>query len=210
MSNAARKIEVKAVFQEFGEVIAVGTQHLSVRTALADLPARRAASCLLAPAVGDRVLLAVEERGDAFVLAILEQRDPGAAVLSVEGDLTLRSVRGKVAVAAQEGIDLVTGAAARIMASAVDVEAVETLSVLGGAVKAELGKVKMYAATLDAFFERVSQRAKRSFRTVEELDQVRAQHIDYAASANVQIRGENALVTAHDLAKINGDQVHIG
>jgi hypothetical protein len=181
-----------------------------VRTALADVPARRAASCLLAPAVGDRVLLAIQERGDAYVLAVLDQRDPGAAVLSVEGDLTLRSTRGKVAVAAQEGIDLVTGAAARIMASAVEVEAASVISVLGGAVKAELGKVKMYAATLDSFFERVSQRAKRSFRTIEEIDQVRAEHIDYAANANVQIRGENALVTAHDLAKINGDQVHIG
>jgi hypothetical protein len=210
MSNTAHKIEVKAVFQDFGEVTSIHGEHLVVRTALADVPARRAASCLLAPAVGDRVLLAIQERGDAYVLAILDQRDPGAAVLSVEGDLTLRSVRGKVAVAAQEGIDLVTGAAARIMASAVEVEAASALSVLGGAVKAELGKVKMYAATLDSFFERVSQRAKRSFRTVEEIDQVRAQHIDYAANANVQIRGENALVTAHDLAKINGDQVHIG
>jgi hypothetical protein len=210
MSNAARKIEVKAVFQEFGEVVAVAPGHLAVRTALADVKARRAASCLLAPAAGDRVLLAIEERGDAFVLAVLEQRDPGVAVVSVEGDLTIRSTRGKVAVAAQEGIDLVTGAAARIMARAVDVQAMEALSVLGGAVKAELGKVKMYASTLDAFFERVSQRAKRSFRTVEEIDQVRAQHIDYAAEGNVQLRGENALVTAHDLAKINGEQVHIG
>jgi hypothetical protein len=164
------------------------------------------------PRATDRPAEALEwaRRGDAFDLAVLEQRDPGAAVLSVEGDLTLRSVRGKVAVAAQEGIDLVTGAAARIMARAVDVEAMETLSVLGGAVKAELGKVKMYAATLDSFFERVTQRAKRSLRTVEELDQVRAQHIDYAAAGNAQLRGENALITAHDLAKINGEQVHIG
>jgi len=210
MESAARKIDVKAVFQEFGEIVEVEAELLRVRTALAEVTARRAASCLLAPAVGDRVLLAVEERGDAFVLAVLEQRDPGAATLSVEGDLTLRSVRGKVSVAARDGVDIVTGAAARIMARVVDVEAQESLNVLGGALRAELGKVKTYATTIDAFFERVGIRAKRSLRTVEELDQVKAQHIDYAASGTAQLRGENALVTAHELVKLNGEQVHVG
>jgi hypothetical protein len=210
MDNVARQIEVKAVFQEFGEVVAINAELVTVRTALTDVTARRAASCLLDPAVGDRVLVAVEERGDAYVLSVLEQRDPTAATISVEGDLTLRSLRGKVSVAAQEGVDIVTAAAARIMASTVDVEAMEALSVVGGALKAELGKVKVYAATLDSFFERVSQHAKRSFRTVDELDQVKARHIDYAASGNAHLRGENALVTAHDLVKVNGEQVHVG
>jgi hypothetical protein len=210
MESVARKIEIKAVFQQFGEVVGLDGELVTVRTAIADVSARRAASCLLAPAVGDRVLLATEERGDAFVLAVLEQRDPRAAVLSVEGDLTLRSLRGKVSVAAQEGVDIVTTAAARLMARAVDVEAIDTISILGGAAKAELGKVKMFAATLDAFFERVSQHAKRSYRNVEEVDQVKARHIDYAATGNAQLRGENALVTAHDLVKVNGEQVHVG
>jgi hypothetical protein len=210
MDNTARKIQVKAAFQEFGEVVAVDAELVTVRAALADVTARRAASCLLEPAVGDRVLLVTEERGDAYVLAVLEQRDTGAATISVEGDLTLRSVHGKVSVAAQEGVDIVTAAAARIMASAVDVEALEALSILGGAVKAELGKVKLYASTLDAFFERVSQHAQRSLRTVDELDQVKARHIDYAASGDAHLRGENALVTAHDLVKVNGEQVHVG
>ena len=210
MDNTARKIQVKAAFQEFGEVVAVDAELVTVRTALADVPARRAASCLLEPAAGDRVLLVTEERGDAYVLAVLEQREPGTATISVEGDLTLRSVRGKVSVAAQEGVDIVTAAAARIMASAVEVEAIEALSILGGAVKAELGKVKLYASTLDSFFERVSQHARRSLRTVDELDQVKARHIDYAASGDAHLRGENALVTAHDLVKVNGEQVHVG
>jgi len=206
----ARKIEVRAVFQEFGEVVATDGELLTVRTALADVPARRAASCLLVPSEGDRVLVATEERGDAYVLAVLEQRDPSAAAISVDGDLTVRSLRGKVSIAAQEGIDLVTTAAALVMARTVDVEALDALSILGGAVQAELGKVKMYAATLDAFFERVRQHAKRSYRTVEEIDQVKARHLDYAASGNAQLRGENALVTAHDLVKLDGAQVHVG
>lgn len=210
MDNVARKIEVKAVFQEFGEVVAIDAELVTVRTALAEVTARRAASCLLEPAAGDRVLLATEERGDAYILAVLEQRDPETSRISVEGNLTLRSIRGKVSVAAQEGVELVSSAAVRIMASAVEVQAVEALSILSGAVKGELGKVKMYAATLDSFFERVSLHAKRSLRTIEEMDQVQARHIDYAASGNAHLRGDNALISAHELVKLNGEQVHIG
>lgn len=210
MVSVARKIEVKAVFQEFGEVVAVDADALVVRTATSDVGARRAASCLLAPSVGDRVLLATEERGDAYVLAVLEQRDPSAATIAVEGDLSLRSARGKITMAAQDGIELVTAAAARIAASAVDVNALSTLSVAATAVKAELDKVKLFATTLDSFFERVSLRAKRSFRTVEELDQVKARHIDYTASGNAHIHASNTLFTAKDLVKLDGEQVHIG
>ncbi|MFT3774016.1 MAG: DUF3540 domain-containing protein [Minicystis sp.] len=210
MESVARKIEVKAVFQELGEVAKIDGDLVTVRTALAEVVARRAASCLLAPAVGDRVLLASEERGDAYVLAVLEQRDPSTATIAVEGDLSLRSIHGKVSVAAQEGIDLVTAAAARIAASAVEVSAVQRLSVAASAVKAELDKVKLFASTVDSFMDRVAQRVKRSYRTVEELDQVKARHIDYAAEGNAHVSGANTMVTAHDLVKLDGEQVHIG
>jgi hypothetical protein len=186
MESVARKIEVKAVFQELARVLVVtqGGDAVTVRTAFADVLAKRAASCLLDPAAGDRVLLATEEGGDAYVLAVLEKADKGASTISVDGDLTLRST--------------------------VDITGIEELSVLGGAVKAELGKVKLYASTLDGFFERIRSHAKNSHRTVEELDQVNARHIDYAAQESAHLRGENALVTAHHLVKVNGEQVHVG
>jgi hypothetical protein len=39
---------------------------------------------------------------------------------------------------------------------------------------------------------------------------VRAKHIDYAAAGNAHLRGENALVSAEDLVKVNAEQIHIG
>jgi hypothetical protein len=210
MKSVARRSEVKIVYQEFGRVLDVEGTAMTVRTALADVHAKRAASCLLDPAVGDRVLLAVEEGGDAFVLAVLEQKVPGATTVSVEGDLTIRAVGGRVSIAAQEGLELASAAAARILAKAVDVSAIESLSLLGGAVQAELGKVKVVASAIEGFFDRVRQHTKYSHRTVEELDQVNARHIDYAAEESAHLRGENTLVTAHHLVKVNGEQVHVG
>lgn len=210
MDSLARKIEVRAVFQQYGEIAAIDGEGCTVRTPLADVSARRAASCLLVPAVGDRVLLAVEDGGDAFVLAVLEQRDPAAATVAVEGDLTLRSLRGKVTVAAQEGIDLVTAAALQVAAATAEVTVSDALTLLGGAVRAEVGKIKLVASTFDSFLERFSQTAKRSYRVIEEIDHVKAAHLDYEASANAHIRAKNALVTAQDLVKLDGAQIHIG
>jgi hypothetical protein len=216
MNSAARKIEPSVVYQEFGEVVAVAGNTLTVRGAIADVQARRAASCLLAPEVGDRVLVAVEDAGDAFVLAVLVRGSEGATTIGVEGDLAIRAASGKVTIAAQEGVDVVSPSPVRIAAGEVTVSAaigrlrVEALEVLGRAVKAELGKVKVFASSLDSVLERFTQRARTSLRTVEELDQVRAKHIDYAAAGNAHLRGENALVSAEDLVKVNAEQIHIG
>lgn len=216
MNSAARKIEPSVVYQEFGEVVAVAGHTLTVRGAIADVQARRAASCLLAPEVGDRVLVAVEEAGDAFVLAVLVRGSEGATTIGVEGDLAIRAASGKVTIAAQEGVDVVSPSPVRVAAGEVTVSAaigrlrVEALEVLGRAVKAELGKVKVFASSLDSVLERFTQRSRTSLRTVEELDQVRAKHIDYAAAGNAHLRGENALVSAEDLVKVNAEQIHIG
>jgi hypothetical protein len=216
MHSAARKHAARAVWQDFGEVVAIRPAGILVRTETAEFDARRAVGCLVEPRVGDRVLIASQEDGDAFVLSVLSRAERAATTISAEGDLLLRAADGKVTIAGQRGVDVASGGTARIAAAAVEVSAVrgrisaQWLEVLGEAVVAELGKVKMVASTFDAVLERFSQRAKRSYRTVEEVDQVRAHQIDYAAEGNARLRGENTLVTAIDVAKMNGEQVHLG
>jgi hypothetical protein len=216
MHSAAPRLEARAVYQEFGEVLSAGPDRLRVRTALAELVARRAVGCVVEPREGDRVLVATEEDGESFVLSVLERPAAAPTTIAVEGDLVLRSGRGKVRIAAQEGVDIVAGAPVRVTASAIEIAAlhgraaIERIELFGAAVKAELGKVKMIASTFDAVVDRFSQRAKRSYRTVEEIDQVRARQIDYAAEGTAHLRGENALVTAVDVVKVNADQVHLG
>lgn len=216
MQRVARKIQPKVVYEEFGEVLVVSGPTITVRGAVADVRARRAASCLLAPAVGDRVLVAVEEGGDAFVLAVLEQKEQGETTIDVDGNLSMRTATGKVTIAAQEGVDVVSPAPVKIAAGEVSVVSalaqlrVEGLAVLGRAVTAEFGRVKMLATSFDSIVERFTQRAQYSQRTVQEVDQVKAGHIDYAAAGNAHIRGENTLVSAEDLVKLNAEQVHLG
>jgi hypothetical protein len=66
------------------------------------------------------------------------------------------------------------------------------------------------ADSCDSVFDRLLQRVKRSYRFVEEHDQVRAAQIDYVAQNNASLRGENTLITAKDLVKVDGEQIHLG
>ena len=49
---------------------------------------------------------------------------------------------------------------------------------------------------------------KRSYRAVEETDQLRAGQIDYVAKETLSLHGENALLTAEELVKVDGEQIH--
>ena len=87
---------------------------------------------------------------------------------------------------------------------------VQKLSYVGSRLRSEVESIKAFAGSLDSVLDRFTQRVKRSFRTVTELDQVKAERIDYAAKQSLTMRGENAIVTAEQLVKFDGEQIHMG
>ncbi|RLB64063.1 MAG: hypothetical protein DRI90_05505, partial [Deltaproteobacteria bacterium] len=177
--------------------------------------ARRAKSCLVAPEPGDRVLCAIEEDA-VFVLAVLEGRQGAATRLTADGDLKLHAPTGRIAICSGEGVDIVgakdvavTGGALHVRAKTGSV-AVDELGYFGKLLRAQVGKVALIAEEVDSRMTRLSQRAKRVFRFVEDIDQTRAGTVDMRAESLAAIRGETTMVTARVLAKIDGEQVHIG
>jgi hypothetical protein len=217
MIRALKKIEVPAqVYQEIGTVTAVDGQGCTVLTGLAERRAQRAVSCLVAPEAGDRVLLAAEEGGGGWVLAVLERRDGAPLRLEATGDVAWRLQGGRFSVAAPEGLDLTTGGQATLTAGELSMTAAEAnlqldrVSFLGRLVHANVETVKLFAGALDSVIDRFWQRVKRSYRFVEGVDHVSADQIDYNAKMNAQIHGRNALVTADQLVKVDGEQIHVG
>lgn len=214
MDSVARKLESKTVYQEFADVVSAG-EVLTLSTSTGNVMARKAASCLLVPEVGDRVLVAVESRGDAFVLAVLERLSDSRATIELPRRTSVQAAE-RLSFVAREGVDVVGGNEVRLTSASVEVNAVQTriasraVELVGEAVGAELGTVKIVAKTVDSIFERLSQRMKRSFKTVEQTDQVKANHLDYAAETIAHFRGEHTIVSAKDLVKVNGEQIHMG
>jgi hypothetical protein len=215
MANTASKIEPEVAYQATGRVTRAQGALFAVTSGSAVYDARRAASCLIEPAEGDDVLLAIVPGRGSYIIAVLE-REVEVARLAIEGDLEVQAASGRVVIAARDGIELVSTAGVGVTADAFKLTArtaeavVEQLGVIGTVLQAQLGKAKIVAGTIDQAADRVVQRVKRAYRFVSEIEQVRAQRMDLAAEKTMSLHAENTVVTAEELVKVDGGQIHLG
>jgi hypothetical protein len=215
MSNVAVALRDITYHQTEAQVVRREGERYVVRTARNELTVERATSCLVDPDVDDLVLLAMSSDNRAYVLAVLE-RTGDATECRVAGDLHLRVDGGSFTVVAEEGVELVTPKKLTLLAAEVGARAVvgdvwfERLAYAGTQVKAEVERVKTTVSTLDQVLDRWSQRVKRAYRRVEELEHLRAGQIDYAAEEMLRVHGQNSVITAEKLVKVDGEQIHLG
>jgi lipopolysaccharide export system protein LptA len=178
------------------------------------LHAARAVSCLIEPKTNDRVMVARTVEG-CFVLAVLTRSTEGATQISHTGDLEIKVSGGRLGLTATEGVSLV-GADVSIAAGQVNIRAaagqviVQALDYIGSSVRAEIDSSSLVASTVDHVINRLKQRVQRSYRTIEEFDQVRAERIDYTARKTMTLHAANAIITSEGLVKVDGEQIHVG
>lgn len=199
-----------------GVVTSIEEEVAIVETAEGPRRARRAAGCLLEPRAGDRVLVSTIEDGTTFVLSVLERPGDGASTISAPGDLRVVAASGKVEILAAEGVDIVSPSPVTVTSQAVALSAEEghfslgTLAMVGERLAAEIGSVKLLSVAVDTVIERVSQKLARSYKRVTELERLTAKMIRYEADKTCAISGENTLVTAKEVVKVDGEHIHIG
>jgi hypothetical protein len=119
-------------------------------------------------------------------------------------------------VSAQDSLDLVSsgalrGLAARLSLRAPEAEiALENTTFVGGLLRAQLRKAQLLTEAIDTVADRWVQRVKRSYRSVRDTDQLRAGTIDHRAEQLLALRGEHTVMTARELVKVDGSQIHVG
>lgn len=79
----------------------------------------------------------------------------------------------------------------------------------GRLLQAEVAKVALVAQEVDSVVTRLSQRAKRVFRFVEEIDQTRAGTVDIRAQSLLGLR-PTPVTRRGSSRKVDGEQIHIG
>ena len=194
-------------------LVAAAGRYL-VATADGQLEARRAASCLVEPTTGDRVLVA-EADGAVFLLAVLVRDEHVAARVELPGGLELRAPGGRLSLAGAE-VELTASTSATITSPTLDISAmqgkffVDKLAVIGARIDAEIGKVALVADTIDTVADRLRQSLKRCYRFVKGLDQLRAGTLDAKVEGYARVHAHDQVMTADKLVKIDGEQIHMG
>ncbi|WP_437643697.1 DUF3540 domain-containing protein [Sorangium sp. So ce362] len=176
--------------------------------------ARRAKSCLVAPDAGDRVLC-VADGDQVFVLAVLEGEAGATTRIVAEGDLKVQAT-GRLGLGAGDQIEIAAAREVGLFTGKLQIRAqaaaaaIEELGLVGRSLEAHLQQAVVVAERMEVRADRLVQRAKKAFRFIEALDQVRAGIFDLRAEGLAAVRGENTIVAARTLAKLDGEQVKIG
>lgn len=174
-----------------------GNQWL-LRSGAVELRDRRAASCLLRPAVGDTVALCLVAPDEAWVTAVLDRDGAEADVLATDRPLALQApelaLRADAIRLQSQSLEAASDSA-RLVAREVN---------LYGSV------VKLVGQTLSSVFDRVTHFARHHLRHTETIDRVQAQHVEIEAQQMVRVSSEHTLLNGDKLVKARGGQIHFG
>lgn len=167
--------------------------------------AQKADGCLLEPAIHDLVLVAEGSGAEAFILSVLIKRGerstvvlPGQAVIQADG----------ISLEARESLSLeapsveLAGVNGRV--SFVD------LSLRAETCRAEAGKASLVVRFFDSVMERVTQRVKNCFRTVEDTEKITAGRICTKVRQRFALKAKHASVQAEEEVSVDGKHIHIG
>ena len=215
MENLARALGNEETILEYGTVKLAEGDMFTVAAESGAVAAKRSFSCLVEPLPGDTVLVSRSASG-CYILAILERHGDQHACLAFEGDTDLSVKQGRLRVAAQEGIDLVTARDTALISAELSVNTVraevnfQNLAFFGTLLQGQIERIKLIGQACDSVFDRVSQRVKRSYRRVEELEQLTAGQLNYHVKKLMSFRGKYSVLTAEEDVRIDGDKILMG
>jgi len=190
--------------------------HCVVRCETTDWHVQRAASCLLAPAPGDTVLLSGPVPEQTWLIAIIRQAQPATARLQTQGDLVIASQHGSISLEAAQAVALqgredITLQTPALAVRADDAQcAIGNADYIGGTARFAIGAVSLIGRTCEVVMDRISQMAHNVLRLTQDTEQLRAGRIDHQAEHSARLHAQHTLVTATDLVKVDADQIHMG
>ena len=213
--GAAKDRASAQAHQEIGVVRALSEDGIEVEIAGESFTAERAVSCLVRPEPGDEVLLVVPAIGPLYVLAVL-RRDAHDPLRIGAEDRELSLHARAVRITGATSVDLAAGSDLRMTARAVELRGCtagvffEKVEFVSRRVLSEVERARTAFGVLEGVVDRLTQRIGRSYRYVEDLDLTRAGQIDLRAERALNMRGRHTVITAEQLVKVDGEQIHLG
>jgi hypothetical protein len=203
------------VAQVVGHVVGAEADRFHVETSDGLFHARRAASCLLDCILGDKVLMCIAA-DEAYILSVLEHDDAHSASITVRGDLDLHLPSGKINIRTKDGVSIASQQEISMLADRMSIGAnrgditISDLSFFGGRLGARLDSISLTARLVTSTVGSLYERLTRVFRKVEELEEVQAGRIELQAKDSLSLHGRHSMMTADQLVKVDGAQIHVG
>lgn len=192
-----------------GTVLSIDDGYYIVGGEWGSLAVKRALSCQLLPAPGDRVLVSGSLPDEAYLIAVLERHGTTPLCTTLGEGVSLRvDGPGRLSVHAAQSLSLnadeigIVGRTGRVLLA--EIQACARQAVFS------LQATRLIGDIFESSLGRLSQFLGSSQRTVQGLDQTRSGDIDCRADHTIQLQGQQVFATAEKLVRLDGDQIHIG
>lgn len=159
---------------------------------------RRAASCVIAPQVGDMVLVTSVEN-QIWLLAVLERANAQQAELSVPGNLHIHSM-GELSL---------SSSSLRITAEQGDCH-VNDMNYSGDKLSAWVSLSRIVGKRAESVWQTITQISHNLLRTTHNTEQVRAGQLDMKAEDYARLHAHNTVITSKAITKVDSEQNHMG
>ena len=182
----------------------IGVDPLEIDRGEGDVEVRRAASCLIAPRVGDEVLLQPLADGRLYVLAVLE-RESDVLELDVDRALCIRG--GDLELDAKQlrirGEDLRVAARRSLWAT-------EQFQLVAEELSTSATRQHQAATVLERVVETAKETLGTSFRRIERAEHIHAGSLAITLREAMRVHSETAVWTAKKIFKLASEQIHFG
>lgn len=170
---------------------------------------RKAASCLLDPEYEDTVLIASDDDGRVWLLAVLERAQTAAvARISMPGDLCIATPSGSLNLQCKAQLQLES---TRFSLRAEDANCqFEKMAFDAAEVSSWVGIGRWMGRRSEALWDSLTQISQHLFRQTRHTEHVRAGQIDYQASGHLRMHAHNTIVTSEAITRIDAEQIHVG
>ncbi len=173
----------------------------------------RALSCLMEPAVGDKVGIFIDEEGGAFVVSVLERSSAQQPPDSVDACLHFP---GRLSISADDGLSLQTKKLLNIEADHLLGKVSEVrwfskvIRLSGKELSITTQVARLICKVRELLTAQSSFSAEHSCRHISESELVRAKVYDVKSQSMASIESPCTLLKGENLIKVDSSQVHIG
>ncbi len=176
--------------------------------------ARKSVSCLIEPLVFDEVLLSSNHNGNTYILAVLERERDVQSDIIFEGDVSVKVKNGDLGFVAEK-IDL-KGNDIDLVSKDLDIRSlrgkasISDFTFLGRVFRGNINAVSIISKTMSSITERLTQKARQSYRWIEGLDKTEAGRLLFSAKESLLMKGKRSSLIAEKKVKIDAEKIHLG
>lgn len=178
--------------------------------------ARRAASCLIEPEIGDTVLIFVPENArDGFILSVLIKVNPNQGCVHLPGGAAFEAAQGNLNIKTKE-LSLHSTESMRLQTPSLNVSAshaqthIKQASGLFQSIDIQALRISTTTKVMTTVAKRLIERVVDSLRWVDQVDQTHAGRVRTKVEGHFHVQSRHATMRSEGHVRIDGEKIDLG